>query len=145
MPTQTHETFDSTSWHDNFVHAFRFIEDADGAGELHLYLDHILEWMDGDESSFLFRVAPAQLRFFGVVNLRLTLDYSSAAMGPFQIEGIERRTEQREHYEAVVWTIGGTYPSVEIAFEASGYTQELTAPALTVKRQWLTPKERGDV
>ncbi len=147
VPRSTQETFDSTSWHDNYVHALRFIERQDGAGELHLDLDHILEWLDGDATSFLFKIAPALLRFSGVTNLRLQLDYgaSSAAMGPFQIDGIERRTEQRQHYEATVWTIYATYPTGEIEFEATGYTQELTGPTVLVKRQWLMPAERGDV
>jgi hypothetical protein len=147
VPTLTQESFESTSWHDNYVHALRLVEGADGAGELHLFLDHILEWMDGDETSFLFKVAPARLRFFGVSNLRVQLDYgaSSAAMGPFQIDGIDRRTEKRAHYDAVVWTICATFPSGEIEFEATGYVQELTAPEIVVKRQWLTPAERGDV
>jgi hypothetical protein len=141
----TQETFDSTTWHDNYVHALRFVEGVDGAGELHLDLDHILEWKGGDKTSFLFRIAPARLCFYGVTNLRIELDYgaSSAAMGPFQIDGIERRIEHRQHYDATIWTICATFPNGEIEFEATGYVQELTGEPLEVKRQWLTPSERG--
>lgn len=147
MPTTTQETFDSSSWHDNYVHSLRFVEGAGGVGELHLELDHILEWLDGDETSFLFKVAPARLRFFGVSNLRLQLDYgqSSAAMGPFQIDGIERRLERRLNYDATIWTICATFPAGEFEFEAVGYAQDLTGEPKFVKRQWLTPSERGDV
>lgn len=145
MTADTQEPFESTSWHDNYVHAIRFVEGPDGTGELHLYLDHILEWMDGDAHSFRFKIAPARLRFAGVMSLRIQLDYSSTAMGPFQIDGIERRTEKRERYTATIWTICATYPSGEIEFEASGYVQDLLAPPIDVDRQWLTPAERGDV
>jgi hypothetical protein len=141
----TQESFESTSWHDNYIHAMRFIEGPDGAGELHLDLDHILEWMDGDTKSFRFRIAPARLRFMGVMSLRIQLDYSSTAMGPFQIDGIERRTEERERYTATIWTICATYPDGQIEFEASGYEQDLLAPPVELDRQWLTPAERGDV
>jgi hypothetical protein len=145
LPTYTHESFESTSWHDNYVHAIRFVEGPDGAGEFHLYLDHILEWMDGDAHSFRFKVAPAHLRFVGVMSLRIHLDYSSTAMGPFQIDGIERRNEKKERYTATIWTIQATYPAGEIEFEASGYIQDLLAPPIEVDRQWLTPAERGDI
>ena len=122
----------------------RFIEGPDGAGELHFYLDHILEWMDGDAHSFRFRIAPARLRFVGVINLRIQLDYSSTAMGPFQIDDIARRTEERERYTATIWTIRATYPDGEIEFEASGCEQDLLSPPLEVDRQRLTQAERGD-
>lgn len=145
MNAYTQESFESTSWQDNYVHAIRFVEGPDGTGELHLYLDHILEWMDGDAHSFRFKIAPARLRFVGVMSLRIQLDYSSAAMGPFQIDGVQRRAEERERYTATIWTICAAYPDGKIEFEANGYDQDLLAPPIVVDRQWLTPSERGDV
>jgi len=145
MTVCTQDSFESTSWHDNYVHAVRFIEGPDGAGEFHLYLDHILEWIDATPLSFRFKVVPVRVRFLGVMSLRLQLDYSSTAMGPFQIDGIERRTEKREHYTATIWTISATYPTGEIEFEASGYIQDVLGPTIEVDRQWLTPAERGDI
>ena len=145
MPAITQDSFDSTSWHDNYVHALRLIEGAHGTGELWLEIDHILEWIDGDAASPLFRIAPARLRFYGVFNLRLNFDWSSCAMGPFQIDGIKRRTERREHYEATIWTIPVSFPSGSIEFDATGYVQDLTGQEVTVNRQWLTRAERGDV
>jgi len=141
----TQETFDSTSWVDNFVHGFTFVETPEGDGELLLDIDHILEWQDHDAKSFRFRVAPARLRFVGVTNLRIQIDYRAASMGPFQIDGIDRRTEQRAKGEVSIWTFGSTSPDVEVEFEARGYFQELTGPALVLDRQWLLPSERGDV
>jgi hypothetical protein len=145
VPAFTQETFDSTSWVDNFVHGFHFVEKPEGGGELHFDIDHILEWLDGDANSFKFRVAPARLRFVGVNNLRVQIDYRAALMGPFQMDGIDRRKELRTQGEVVIWTIGATNPDVEIEFEASGYVQDLTGPPLLLDRQWLLPGERGDV
>ena len=85
------------------------------------------------------------MRVLGVMSLRVELDYSSTAMGPFQIDGIERRAEERERYIATIWTICTTYPAGSIEFEANGYIQELIAPPIKVDRQWLTPAERGDI
>jgi hypothetical protein len=75
--------------------------------ELELDLDYILEWITpaADSVSFRYRVAPARLRFRDVTNLAITIDYASAsaAMGPFSIDGIERRVEQRQYNPAVCW------------------------------------------
>ena len=120
MTADTQEPFESTSWHDNYVHAIRFVEGPDGTGELHLYLDHILVWMDGDAHSFRFKIAPARLRFAGVMSLRIQLDYSSTAMGPFQIDGIERRTEKRERYTATIWTICANYHPAKLSSKQAG-------------------------
>jgi hypothetical protein len=48
-------------WHHNSVHAFRVVEGKDGAGELVLDIDHIVEWIES-EKGYKFRVAPADLR-----------------------------------------------------------------------------------
>lgn len=135
------------SWHDNHVHALRFLaEGEDGTGELELDIDHILEWMP-EGGSFRYRIAPARLRFFGVTGLRIDLDWarSSAAMGPFSIDGIERRVEQRTHYTALCWRIPVTSPPGEISFEATGFEQHLTGSEAVVDHQCLTQSERGDM
>jgi hypothetical protein len=128
------QQFDEMSWHDNHVHALRFAEGKHGAGELVLDLDYILEWICGVDGGFQFLLLPATLTFREVTNLRLTLDYATptAALGPFSIHAIERRTEQRERYVAQLWTISINWPSGEITFEAPGYDQRgVGAPAIS--------------
>lgn len=145
MTRWTNEDLDSLSWHDNHVHALRLAEGEDGTGELELDIDHILEWMP-EGGSFRYRIAPAQLRFFGVTDLRIDVDWarSSAPMGPFSIDGIERRVEQRTHYKAVCWRIPVNFPCGEISFEATGFEQHLTGPEVLADHQRLTRSERGD-
>src|SRR6266849_3886849 len=86
----TDADFSNLSWHDNSVHAFRVIEGKDGTGEVILDIDHIVEWIESDKR-YNFRVAPAELRFRGVSDLRMTLDYQSISAGltPFTLERIE--------------------------------------------------------
>jgi len=145
MTRWTQENLDSLSWHDNHVHALRLREGADGAGELELDIDHILEWLR-EGGSFRYRIAPARLRFFGVTGLRIDIDWaiSSAAMGPFSISGIDRRIEQRTHYEAVCWRIPVNFPPGVISFEATGFEQHLSGTEVLVDHLCLTGTERGD-
>ena len=139
----THDQFEEMSWHDNHVHALRIVAGDQGAGELVLDIDYIAEWLrNGD--AFQFRLVPATLRFIDVTNLRFSLDYASAsaALGPFSIHAIERRTEQRERYVAQLWRIEVNWPGGEVSFEASGYEQSATAKAVISAHQCLSPAER---
>ena len=135
------------SWHDNYVHGLRLVEGEHGSGELLLDLDYILEWLPapGDPTAYHFRIAPVQLRFLGVTDLSIALDFAavSAAMGPFSIDGIERREEERQRYRAVCWRIPVNFPSGVISFEATGFEQDLAGKELVTDRQWLTASERG--
>ena len=146
MPTDrwTQEQFDEMSWHDNYVHAMRIVEGEHGAGDLVLDLDYIREWIRCADG-FQFRILPVSLRFIEVTGLRISLDYASpgAAMGPFSIYGIERRTEARERYVAQVWKIVVGWPEGEISFEAQGFEQLGHGPEVLVPRQCLLPQERS--
>jgi hypothetical protein len=146
MTTWTNEKFESMSWHDNHVHSFRIVEGEHGAGELLLDLDYITEWLPSEEGGFRFKVVPAILRFSDVTALRLSLDYAAAtaALGPFALHVIERRTEMRSSYSAQVWTLRINWPVGEISFEASGFEQHSTGPEVVTDRQWLRPGERSE-
>ena len=140
----THEQFDEMSWHDNHVHAIRIVGGQHGTGELVFDIDYITDWLrNGD--AFEFRLVPAILRFTDVTDLRISLDYESpcAALGPFSVHRIERRTEERERYVAQLWRIEVNWPGGEITFEASGYEQRATGSAVVSSRQCLSPAERN--
>ena len=141
----THEQFEEMSWHDNHVHGLRIVEGSYGAGELHLDLDYILEWICGEGSKVRFRIVPALLRFRNVTHLRIELDYAtpSAALAPFSIHEIRRSLEPRERYVAKVWEIDVSWPKGRIAFEADGFEQTTTAQARVVDEQFLSPRERA--
>jgi hypothetical protein len=131
------------SWHDNHVHALRIVEGDYGTGELILDIDYILEWVQ-EPNGMVFRILPATLRFTEVTNLCISLDYStpSAALGPFSIHAIERRSEARERYIAQVWTIVVNWPVGEISFEASGFEQIGWGTQALSSTQHLLPEER---
>jgi len=139
----TDAQFDEMSWHDNHVHALRIVEVSDGAGDLILDVDHIVEWIKNG-TGFNFRIVPATLTFHDVMFLRMSLDYATptAAFGPFMINGIERRNEQRARHLAQLWKIDISWPQGEIAFEACGFTQRARSGPVLSQRQRLSADER---
>jgi len=136
--------FDEMSWHDNHVHALRIVEGVHGAGELVLDLDYILEWVKCEGNSCEFRIVPATLTFKDVTNLRVSLDYATPtpALGPFSIHALERRTERRERYDALLWKILVNWPVGEISFEASGFEQHATGDPVLSAAMHLDASER---
>ena len=139
----TDQQFDEMSWHDNHVHALRIVEGAHGLGEMVLDLDYILEWFCEAEGC-KFRIIPASLRFLEVTDLRISLDYAtpSAALVPFSIDAIERRSEPRERYVAQIWKILVNWPKGEIVFEAKGFEQQAFGAPVLSESQCLRPEER---
>lgn len=132
----TDADFPSLSWHDNSVHAFRVIAGKDGIGELVLDIDHILEWIESGKR-YDFRVAPAELRFHDVADLRMTLDYpaTSAALAPFTLDRIE--VDQANH-----WTLKVNWPAGEITFSSTGFSQRLTGEPVASSAQSLEIAQR---
>jgi hypothetical protein len=90
--------FARLSWHDDTVYGLRFavgdIARGDWRSELVLDLDHIVEWLCGQDRSVRFRVAPATLIFHDVTDLRIALDWGDSghrmALGEPQIDAITR-------------------------------------------------------
>jgi hypothetical protein len=135
--------FEKMSWHDNYVHGVQFVAGQHGSGELILDIDYIVEWLQAP-SGFQFKIVPATLRFREVTDLRVEIDYAgmTAAMGPFSIDGVHRRSEQREHYVAQCWSIPINFPGGEISFEAAGYEQVAWGKLVVSEGQGLEPSER---
>lgn len=128
--------FQAMSWHDNHVHGLRIAEGSDGAGELVLDIDHILEWLQPTESTFAFRVAPATLTFHEVMDLRVEFDYAAASAGivPPSIHEIVR--------DGSLWTIAINWPSGQITFSGSRFTQVLRREPAVFDHQCLEQHER---
>jgi hypothetical protein len=133
------------SWHDNHVHGLRIVETGNGAGDLILDVDHIVEWIHCEGPGARFRIVPVTLMFHEVMFLRMSLDYATptAAFGPFAIHGIERRTEERARYVAQLWNISISWPKGEIAFEGRGFTQRARGEAILSEGQCLTAEQRN--
>jgi len=143
----TEADFERMSWHDNHVHGIRLVQGENGEGELVLDIDHILEWQNGEGTGFAFRVQQATLIFHGVMFPRIAIDYASAsaAFGPFMIDGIERRVEQRERYEQQIWRLPITWPGGHIEFEARSFTQRADGPSYVSSSQLLKPEQRRPI
>jgi hypothetical protein len=126
----------SLSWHDNCVHGLRVVEGKGGDGELVLDIDHIVEWIESDES-FHFRVAPAELRFRNVSDLRITLDSpaTSATLAPFTLDRVD--VDESNH-----WTLKVNWPVGEISFSSAGFTQHLTGEPVISAAQAPDPAHR---
>src|SRR5215471_18977561 len=139
----TDAQFDEMSWHDNHVHSLRIVEGQHGAGELILDIDYIAEWLRVPQG-FRFRIEPSWLTFREVTDLRVALDYAGigAALVPFSIHTIERRSADRERYVAQLWTIALNFPAGEITFEAAGYKQEPWGRSVLSEQQRLRADER---
>jgi hypothetical protein len=144
----TTDDFDALSWHDAHVHGWRFQAycDEEGAADLVLDIDFILQWHEAGEC-FEFTIAPATLRFHNVFGLRFSIDYAgpSAGMCPFSIDGIEREllTFPTGHV-SYNWRLPIQWPRGELTFQSPGFTQTLAGAPRRSRGQWLTPEERSD-
>lgn len=141
--TITDERFAAMSWHDNHVHGMRFLEGIDGAGELELDIDHILEWPRTPEG-FRFRLQPNTLRFQHVFGLRVTLDYATpgAALGPWSIHHIQRQLVDQHQHQTPRWTIELNWPEGHLSFMSTGFLQTGWGAVRESTQQYLAPSER---
>ena len=141
----TDADFDEMSWHDNHVHGLHIRTGQYGAGELTLDIDYIVEWMCPAQDAVAFRLAPADLIFHDVTNLRIEIDYAvvTASMTPFSMAGISK--SPTAHGTGHRWTIDVNWPRGSIGFEAAGFRQTLRAPAVVRSEQWLEAADRDDL
>ncbi len=140
----TETDWEILGWHDCNIYGFSFAEGNHGTGSLTFDLDYILEWRKTKSNHFEFLIAPADLVFHEVWAPVIELDYSSCAMGPFSIDGIQRDLVKREHYSSYRWTIDVNFPKGSISFEALSFVQTLRKEPILTSAQLLTPEERGD-
>lgn len=143
LPKWTNADFDSLSWHDCTIHSIGLDQDGDYQSDLVIDLDFLLEWLPTPEGAFQFRLAPALLRFHNVDKLviRTLLDYKQ----PMEISEITRFLRDDPGYANFHWIIKlHTYPGREnqIEFDATGFSQELTAQPVLTHRQSLHLDER---
>lgn len=148
--------FDRLSWHDNALYGLRIdVGDhtqGDWRAELVLDIDHIVEWVCDADGSCRFRVAPATLTFHSVTDLRIAVDFGDSggqiAVNELSIDGIARELVRdqkicfdRAYYR---WRISFNMPhGGEIAFGASGFTQETRADPVLLDEQKLSAGQRG--
>lgn len=139
--------FNGLSWHDCHIHGFRFCEvnEEHGTVELEFDIDFIVEWIAQANGPLRFRIAPATITFHHVFGLRVNLDYASptAGMTPFSIDGIHREPlSYPTGYTSFRWRLPVNWPSGEIGFDSSGFTQILRREPVVHVSQCLPAHQR---
>jgi len=137
------------SWHDNLIYGIH-LQGADPdrgiwRSDLVLDIDHIVEWICGEDRQVSFLVAPATLVFHDVSDLRIDVDFGSSGhsmtINELSVAQIVREPAERmaaagapPHF---AWRIELNLPQgSEICFGASGYTQTLRSePKLTEEQR----------
>jgi len=133
------------SWHDNHVHGLTIHSGEHGTGELILDLDYILEWLPAVEGRYKFVLAPANLCFRDVTDLRISLDYvkPSAAITPFSISNVGREEHIYPNgFKTFRWSIGVNWPEGALEFIASGFRQTIRGVPITTAEQVPTVAQR---
>lgn len=70
----TNQNFNDMNWHDCILYSIQL---PNQNAELSLRLDYIYEWLLNKDTGFFdFIVAPVQLTFYGVYELRIDLNFS---------------------------------------------------------------------
>jgi len=145
----TDADFGTLSWHDCHVWGLALRPGDPDAGDwrsdLILDIDFIVEWLCGVDRVTRFRVAPADLVFHGVTDLRVHVDWDAGdqvALHSLSIDGVDRTLVHnqrvyldRPYYGWTVrlnWPAGGT-----IGFGAVGFTQTLRDDPVVTAAQWL--------
>ena len=139
----TDADFESLSWHDCTIHSMGLDQDGEYQSDLVIDLDFLMEWLPSPEGAFSFRVAPALLRFHNVDKLVIhtLLDYKQ----PMEISEVTRLRRDDPGYANFHWIIKlHTYPGRvnQIEFDATGFSQELTAQPIITNGQSLQLGER---
>ena len=139
----TDADFESLTWHDCTIHSMGLDQNGEYQSDLLIDLDFLLEWLPTSAGKFQFRIAPALLRFHNVDKLviQTLLDFKQ----PMQISEVTRCRRDDPGYTNYHWTIKlHTFPGREnqIAFDATGFSQELTARPVVTDHQSLQLAER---
>ena len=139
------------SGHDNLIYGihWRCAEpDRDlWRSELVFDIDHILEWVASEERCFRFLVAPAMLVFHDAGNLEMCLDCRGSDgyrryLNELSIHNIGRQ-QIADAPRCFRWRIDLNMPQGgRICFEASRYSQILTAPARLCEEQRFPREHR---
>lgn len=150
--------FDEVSWHDCHIWGIELrpgdTDAGDWTSDLLLHIDFITEWICDEDGSCRFRVAPAQLVFHGVTDLRMSIQMPAtefrSGLRPVSIAAIERErvADQQVYLDRPYysWHVRLNWPQDGfLAFGAVGFTQTLLAEPQLTSLQHLTPGQRQNL
>jgi hypothetical protein len=147
------ENFDQMSWHDCHIWGMEFRVSEPGkddwTSELILDIDFIVEWICSTDGVTGFRIAPANLVFHGVTDLKINIDCDKGlqtTLHPLSINHIERERIRdqkiyldRPYYK---WGICLNWPDESrLTFGSAGFSQILRAEPVFTCEQYLPRRE----
>ena len=140
---------DKYKFHDNLVHGLSFFTE-DFQSEVHLDIDHIINWPSCDgNGSEIFVVSRAMLKFINVTDLFINIDrgksgYTTSVSGVsidrIECEEIETTLRLPTYYK---WEIVMSDECSRISFGSSDMFFELMGTQFSVNRQYLKQCERN--
>jgi hypothetical protein len=146
----TEADFETVSWHDCHLWGLALRpgdpEAGDWRSDLVLDIDFIVDWLCGVDGVTRFRVAPADLVFHGVTDLRVSVEWDGGgqvALHPLSVDRIERTvvSDQKVYLDRPYhrWTLRLNWPQgATISFGAVGFTQTLRAEPVVSASQSLS-------
>jgi hypothetical protein len=139
------------SWHDNLIYGihWRCAEPDRGLwrSELVFDIDHILEWVPSRDGCVRFLIAPAILVFHDAGDLEIRLDCGSGDGHRRYLNELSIHRVDRQRLANAAgdfrWRIDLNTPAGgRICFEASRFSQTLTAPARLCTEQRFPSEPR---
>ena len=139
------------SWHDNLIHGMHWrCAEPDRSlwrSELVFDIDHILDWVPSTEGCFTFLMAPAMLVFHDAGDFEMCLDCRGGDghrryLNELSIHHIDRQPSA-DLPGCFRWRVDLNMPrGGRICFEASRFSQILTAPARLCGEQRFPSEHR---
>lgn len=150
----TTSEYNPHQFHDNLIRGIYFASDGeDFTADLHLDIDHILEWVScsTEVDKSIFSVSQAILKFHDISDLAINLNWGGSGTGQraFFCAGAHILKIEREEASPLFdgtnyyqWQIITDSHNNTISFGASGMTLELVGEPKQVNRQSLLNSER---
>lgn len=136
----------SNKFHDNCIYAIRLVspepDQQKWISELHLDIDHILEWRQSDEGGFSFLINRAMLVFEDVSDLKMSFGFPGSTITQLPINRVERSAapvvSRGGDYHEYQWTVSlSDLAGGEINMRASGYRLELIGEPVACDQQQI--------
>ncbi|MEX0346709.1 MAG: hypothetical protein AB3N20_17425 [Rhizobiaceae bacterium] len=134
------------SFHDDSIYAIRLIspepDQDDWRSELILDIDHILEWIRGDDGRFRFRLVQADLCFVDVSDLKISFGYRDTSITPLPIDRIVRSQEavvtRQNGFQDFQWEIVlNDQANGALNFRSTGFRLEETGDRIDSDQQQI--------
>lgn len=129
----TDNDFELMGWHDSTLYQIKFL---DKNLDFTLYIDYIFEWIQ-IENKFEFLVAPCELVFRNVLNLKVSLEFENYV--GIYIDSIKRKKiGKTPNGKFIYWKYSILTDRGGIEFTATGFEMHLISKPILSKSQDLS-------